>query len=309
MKLIVPTLAIINYWNNVQAFDIKSDKNLIAYWGQNSYGSSSEAEAAKMEKPLREYCNDDTYDMFVVSFLTKFNAENPSLYPELNLGKHCHQTFPGTNLANCPEVGQDIKYCQSKGKAVVLSMGGYSGDYTIKQEKHAHHLANKMWDLFLGGKSKFRPFGDVILDGVDLDIEKGPPENYATFTHALRNITLKDNSKKYYITAAPQCPYPDASLKAVLERGWLDAAFVQFYNNPCGLGSDSFNFEQWDNWAKTGSVNKDVKIYLGAPASPSASNTGYLPIKKLAALVEKTRSKHSSFGGVMIWDVSQGQAN
>ena len=37
-----------------------------------------------------------------------------------------------------------------------------------------------------------------------------------------------DRTIRYYITAAPQCPFPDASLGAVLNAASFDAVYVQF---------------------------------------------------------------------------------
>lgn len=35
-------------------------------------------------------------------------------------------------------------------------------------------------------------------------------------------------SKKYYVTAAPQCVYPDAALGSVINNANFDAIYVQF---------------------------------------------------------------------------------
>jgi len=51
------------------------------------------------------------------------------------------------------------------------------------------------------------------------------------------------------------------------------------------------------------SPNPDVKIYIGAPASPQAADSGYVDGESLAKIIESTRSQYSSFGGVMLWDV------
>jgi chitinase len=90
---------------------------------------------------------------------------------------------------------------------------------------------------------------------------------------------------------------------------------VQFYNNWCGVvnfntGSTSqnaFNFDVWDNWAKTRSRNPNVKVLLGIPANTGAGG-GYTSGEKLAAAIRWSK-KYSSFGGVMMWDMSQLYAN
>lgn len=60
-----------------------------------------------------------------------------------------------------------------------------------------------------------------------------------------------------------------------------------------------------DNWAKTASPNKNVKVYIGAPASSSAASSGYVSASTLATVISQTKSTYSSFGGVMLWDASQ----
>jgi len=40
---------------------------------------------------------------------------------------------------------------------------------------------------------------------------------------------------RYYVTAAPQCPFPDAYLGAVIDAVGFDAIYVQFYNNYCAV--------------------------------------------------------------------------
>ncbi len=59
-------------------------------------------------------------------------------------------------------------------------------------------------------------------------------------------------NKKYYITAVPQCPFPDFYTNPVLQaKGNLfDFVLVQFYNNFCGGSKSniltSFNGD-WSN--------------------------------------------------------------
>lgn len=79
----------------------------------------------------------------------------------------------------------------------------------------------------------------MVLDGVDLDIEhQSTFDGYPIFLETLYNYIRKDNLRKYYISGAPQCPFPDKNMKGVLEQqGHLfDEIFIQYYNNPgCGL--------------------------------------------------------------------------
>ena len=80
-------------------------------------------------------------------------------------------------------------------------------------------------------------------------------------------------------------------------------------NNYCEVSNagnaNDWDFESWDNWAKTQAINKNVKIYIGAPASSTAAGSGYVDASTLANIALQTRSQYSSFGGVMLWDASQ----
>lgn len=73
--------------------------------------------------------------------------------------------FPGTALANCSFLAQDIKACQAAGKLVTLSLGGGTGQVGFSSDSQAESFADQIWDLFLGGASDIRPFGDAVLDG------------------------------------------------------------------------------------------------------------------------------------------------
>ncbi len=39
---------------------------------------------------------------------------------------------------------------------------------------------------------------------------------------------INGNPRSYYITAAPQCPYPDAYIGTALNQASFDAVYVQF---------------------------------------------------------------------------------
>ena len=59
------------------------------------------------------------------------------------------------------------------------------------------------------------------------------------------------------------------------------------------------------SWAKSGSDNKNIKVYIGAPASSTAAGSGYVDVSTLAGIAQTTRDSFPSFGGVMLWDMSQ----
>ena len=67
----------------------------------------------------------------------------------------------------------------------------------------------------------------ILTYSVDLDIEGGASAGYAAFVQQLRVHYAEDKSKKYYVTAAPQCPFPDAYLGPVLDAADVDAVYIQ----------------------------------------------------------------------------------
>ncbi|KAK9760247.1 Chitinase 2, partial [Basidiobolus ranarum] len=282
--------------------------------GQNSYGGGG-GNSTGWQRDLAYYCQDDTLDVIPLAFLNTFFGQGG--LPALNLANTCNlkdnATFPSTGLLNCPIVSNDIKFCQSRGKSIILSLGGAGGSYGFQNDTQAQEFATQIWNLFLGGKSDTRPFGDTVLDGVDLDIEGGGPTGYVAFINQLRSYYAQDKSKKYLITGAPQCVYPDGQLSSTLNNAWFDLVFVQFYNNPCGLqyydNYQAWNYGVWDYWATHISPNPQVKVFIGAPAAPSAAGSGYVPLSQLQIIAEETRGNFSSFGGIMFWDVSQAWNN
>ncbi|KAH8100463.1 class III chitinase [Cristinia sonorae] len=299
--------------NLVSAFDNSRFDNVAVYWGQNSYGATH-SDVTNFQKPLSVYCQDDAIDVFPIAFVNTFFG--PGNVPSMNLANICNPTdnatFPGSKLPICASVGTDIKACQAKGKIITLSLGGAGGTVGFASDSQGQAFADTVWDLFLGGSGTTRPFGDAVLDGVDLDIEGGSSTGYAAFVNRIRSHA-SGASKKYYITAAPQCVFPDASLGGVLNTASFDAVYVQFYNNPCGLQNfnlaQDWNFGIWDNWARQISLNKNVKIYVGAPASSTAAGGGYQDVSTLSNIAVKMRKSFPSFGGVMLWDASQAYAN
>ncbi|KAJ2754569.1 Chitinase 2 [Coemansia pectinata] len=278
------------------AFNINCNSNHASYYGQNS---------ARNQVTLGSYCADATEDVIVLAFMNGF----PNIL--LNFANACETAFEGSSLLHCPNIAADIKFCQSQGKAVILSMGGASGAYGFSSDSQASQFADTMWNMFFKGTAAQRPFDDAVIDGIDLDIEGGGNSGYTAFISRLRTHYASDPSRQYYIAAAPQCPFPDAYLGSTLNNAWFDMVYVQFYNNYCGLNAYPtwFNFADWDNWAKTQSLNKNVKVFIGALGSPTAGSTGYVDGLVLSKIYTEVRSKYTSLGGIMTWDVSQGRTS
>ncbi|KAL8062801.1 hypothetical protein ABFX02_02G170800 [Erythranthe guttata] len=251
------------------------------YWGQNGNEGS-----------LAETCSTGNYQYVVLAFLSSFgNGKKPML----NLAGHCDPYSNG-----CTVLSSDIESCQEKGIKILLSIGGGAGGYSLASSEEARQLATYLWNNFLAGKSPNRPLGEAVLDGIDFDIEGGTGQHYGELASYLSSYS-KRGDKKVYLSAAPQCPYPDAWIGGALKTGLFDYVWVQFYNNPpcqytTGDVSDLEN--SWKIW--TSSVPA-TKIFLGLPAAPSAAGSGYIPASDLISKVLPAIKGAEKYGGVMLW--------
>ncbi|CAB4255858.1 similar to Saccharomyces cerevisiae YLR286C CTS1 Endochitinase, required for cell separation after mitosis [Maudiozyma barnettii] len=286
--LIITTILLLR--SLVYAFDNNAQNNVAVYWGQNSHGS---------QESLATYCQSSDADIFLLSFADAF----PTI--TLNFANACSETFADdSGLLHCSQIAADIATCQSLGKKVLLSLGGASGAYGFTDNSQAETFAQTLWDTFAEGTGVTnRPFDSAIVDGFDFDIENNNNVGYAALVTKLRTL-FATGSKQYYISAAPQCPYPDASVGDLLANADVDFAFIQFYNNYCNVET-SFNWDTWVNYAENISPNSNIKLYLGLPGSATAAGSGYISdLSVLKTTIEKI-STFANFGGVSLWDASQ----
>lgn len=250
------------------------------YWGQNGN-----------EGTLEETCATGKYDYVNLAFLATFGSGRT---PMINLAGHCDAYSNG-----CTSLSANITSCQGKGIKVMLSIGGGAGSYSLASSDDARQVAIYLWNNFLGGTSSSRPLGPAVLDGIDFDIEGGTGLYWDDLARYLSAYSSK--GKKVYLTAAPQCPFPDASVGNALKTGLFDYVWVQFYNNPpCQYTSgDVGNLENaWKQWTSDISA---TKIFLGLPASPEAAGSGFIPVSDLTSTVLPALKASHKYGGVMLW--------
>lgn len=263
---------------------VASASNIAAYWGQNAGGD---------QQTLGDYCSSSPASIIILSFLDGF----PNLL--LNFANQCSGTF-SSGLAHCSQIGSDIKSCQQQGKTILLSLGGATGNYGFSSDSEAVQFAGTLWNKFGGGKDSERPFDDAIVDGFDFDIENKDQTGYAALATQLRKY-FSTGTKSYYLSAAPQCPYPDELVGDLMSQVDLDFAFIQFYNNYCSL-NQQFNWNSWSNYAR----GKSIKLYLGLPGSSSSAGSGFVGLSTVQRVVASIKGD-LSFGGISIWDISSAE--
>ncbi|KAJ7277398.1 glycoside hydrolase superfamily [Mycena rebaudengoi] len=282
--------------------------------GQNSYGATHGSDTPNWQQTLANYCQDTCIDVIPIAFVDSFsggvpdlNLGNASHFPhgvfrELNL---FHQTCDDNGVTGtCASMAAGIQACQAMGKIVTLSLGG-GGTTTARfaTTTDATNFATTIWNSFLGGSGAHRPFGSAVLDGVDLDIESGTNTGYAAFATKIRSLwSGASKPYVYYLSAAPQCPFPDAWVGSALDTVWFDSVYIQFYNN-FWQASNPAGWNYATDWLPHLFANPNVKLFIGAPASPTAANAGeYVSASTLGSIASASRALNPSrFGGVMLW--------
>ncbi|KAK7271910.1 hypothetical protein RJT34_28180 [Clitoria ternatea] len=257
--------------------------DIAIYWGQNSN-----------EGNLTETCETGRYSFVNIAFLSTFgNGQTP----QLNLAGHCDPSANG-----CQIIARDILKCQKLGIKVMLAIGGSFGNYSLSSKKEAENLSDYLWGYFLGGYSTVGPLGDVIIDGFDFVIAKDTPY-LEDLARSLKSRPTPQQSLPVYLSASPQCPFPDSTLGSALATGLFDYVWVQFFNNPsCEYNQGSLNnlVRSWNQWTTS---LQGAKVFLGLPAaSEVAPASGYVPADVLVSEVLPAVKKAANYGGVMLWD-------
>ncbi|KAK9834231.1 hypothetical protein WJX84_009830, partial [Apatococcus fuscideae] len=208
-----------------------SGKVKSAYWGQGAASST-----------LASICG--RYDLIFLSFLPNFGkGQDVTSTSAINIAGH-----------SLTQTAADIRTCQGQGKKIILSLGGGVGNYGFSNTADAQSTAQSIWNAYLGGSGTNRPFGSIVLDGIDLDVEApAGKQYYADFVKALKGL-YKTGSRTFFLTAVPQCPFPDANLGPSLGTALGDTASsfdyvsIQFYNNPsCGGPNTVSGYLPWNS--------------------------------------------------------------
>ncbi|KAJ3072340.1 Chitinase 1 [Podochytrium sp. JEL0797] len=283
------------------------------------------------QKELRYYCDTKNFDSINLAFLNLFGPNSGPGGFTITFGGFSNGSYGGTytykggkvetndpyTVSGLKLMGQDIQYCQKTyGIKVIMSLGGDKvSDYSFGVGDGARY-AQIFYDMFLEGNGPVRPFGPgVILDGIELDIEKNPAYPAPSpWTGEMVTLvkTLRQLSPKTTLAMVPQCYINDLNFKGkdqnigdVLPQvsGILDYLIVQYYNNRKSTCSYpfAFNFKDW------------TKIFPGtivvglAGDWTSAISGGFLEAGPLQAVYDMVKTD-KQFGGFSVYDVSSSTA-
>jgi chitinase len=168
----------------------------------------------------------------------------------------------------------DIATMHSRGKKVILSVGGQNGTITVADGTSANNFANSL-------RSLISQFG---FDGVDIDLENGV--NPTFMGQALRSVRNAVGAN-FIITMAPQTIDMQSTGGAYFQlalniKDILTVVHTQYYNSGSMLGCD--NSQAYSQ----GTVNfmtalaciqlenglRPDQVALGLPAGPGAAGGG-----------------------------------
>ena len=158
---------------------------------------------------MAHFCDQSTVDIIPIGFINIFPAGANGLVAE-NFGNQCwnegNYTGPGyTNglkpqnnflYTRCPQLQEDIYYCQTQTKKkILLSLGGDGGNYQLNGAADGIYLANFLWNAYGPVNESYVAAGGirpldrglfntntsmtVDFDGFDFDIERASGGKYA----------------------------------------------------------------------------------------------------------------------------------
>ncbi|GAB4858368.1 hypothetical protein Ancab_009840 [Ancistrocladus abbreviatus] len=175
-------------------FNYSLSGQIATYWGQYTD-----------EGTLAAACATGNYQFIDIAFLNVFGYGQTA---SLNLAGHCDTSTPGS----CSSIGTNITTCQQQDVKVLLSLGGALGSYSLTLESDAKQIAKYLWNNFLSGTSSTsRP--------LDFDIESETGQYWDVLAKALSGYS--STTRKVYLSAAPQCKFPDANLSVDANQVFL----------------------------------------------------------------------------------------
>jgi hypothetical protein len=249
----------------------ESSGKVAIYWGQD--------DGVTAEDNLLSVAADPSIGRIYMSFAlpcpgSKIFTAGGASYIDLSLSGHAHgrdctvlTDYPGITSRDCNSYVPDctrcencslplaaqIKEAQARGVEVLLSVGG--GAESSGSPPDPAQFVEVLSNMYLTPQSDYtgpRPFGDVVLDGIDLDMEQEwgqmPSTWMPSFVDRFPSAPL--------LTIAPQCfdfntqyrgsitgvVAADKSTNALLSPEHIcrfDSLNVQFYNNEGDLSDGS----------------------------------------------------------------------
>ena len=297
----------------------------IMYWGQNKLGVAG---FSTMEEPsLLTVCQQTSHEVIVIAFIKKHFST--SGIPGLELGRHCTKTvFSGDKFGvdfyplKCTQVESDIRQCQNMGKKVLISISPLD---ILSSTNQGQMSAQNVWNYYLGGQADLarRPFGSVVLDGVDLFFRTNDGPYVTAFAKEISRLMVGNAGtagKQFILSASPRCSFPDA----ILGPDWSDLIFSQspqifsmivVHGMSCPdctwRNSDIMvsTVQKWINWINQTPAAMGISLYVSLPVKEGWIDDApgdYIKVSNL--LSQKVYSLFTSLSstvkGFAVWEGS-----
>ncbi|GAA2681551.1 chitinase [Actinoplanes palleronii] len=209
----------------------------------------------------------------------------------------------------------DIATLHSRGKKVIISVGGEKGTVGVGSDAAATTFANSVYSLI-------QTYG---FDGVDIDLENGLNPTY--MASALRSLRAKAGAN-LIITMAPQTIDMQSAgssyfALALAIKDILTVVHTQFYNSGAMLGCDQMNAysQGTENFLtalsciQTQNGLRPDQVSLGLPASTQAAGGGYVAPSVVNAALDclargtncgtfKPPATYPGIRGAMTWSIN-----
>jgi len=277
---------------------------LTGYW-QNFYNGAAALKLASVPT---------TYDLIAVAFADATSTPGGvsfTLDPGLagQVGGYTDAQFKA-----------DIATLHSRGKKVIISVGGQNGTVSVADSGSATTFANSVYSLMT-------TYG---FDGVDIDLENGI--NPTSMASALRSLRAKAGAN-LIITLAPQTIDMQSTgssyfALALSIKDILTVVNTQFYNSGSMLGCDqnqaysqgTENFLTALACIQTQGGLRPDQVALGLPASASAAGGGYQSPSNVNAALDclargtncgsfKPPATYPGLRGAMTWSINWDVSN
>lgn len=272
---------------------VASCHQIAVAWGQDfSYRIFS----GEHQKSLKHYCENTASDIITLSFA----YDSPQL--KVDFQNQCTETFSGSQLSHCSQIGKDIASCQEMGKKILLTLS--SGE-TLTSNQKGKDFATTLVDTFGPGipkKQVLRPFDSASVDGFVLAPSHGLSSAYSALAKQIKTL-----APSMLLAAAPSCLESDPVLQDALGSVAFDYWFVEFYYSTCRIGRSEFNWQDWSESAKL-SPNPKVKVFVSLVADNVHPQFGYVDANDVRKKLPIFKDD-ASFGGFAVFDASMSERN
>lgn len=291
---------------------------IVGYWHNFSNGSTT--------TKLRDV--NENWDVINVSFMvTSGDRSTATFEPDSAI-------YSGSLEQRIAEFKSDVKYLQSRGKNVVISLGGETGSISLPNDAARDKFLNT--SLAIIEEYGFDGF-DVDLEGSSVTISQGDTIENCVSPIQVNIVYLLHQYKSrfgsdFIISMAPEHPYvqggvfgwgsPWGAYLPFLNncRDILTYIHPQYYNNAISYDREGKNFSGYnansyvqlsemliEGFNTGGGFFEGLRpdqVAIGVPAGPRAAGSGVADVSEYQSALRTLLQKYPDFRGIMTWSTN-----